>query len=57
MQQYMVSRSTISNPGRATQHEKLCLLPPNTPVLTTNSILSIRQQMDKSNPKMVNMRT
>lgn len=54
---YVVSGSAIRNPGRATQHRGTAFAVPNTFSLTTNSMLSIRKQMDESNHKMVYMLT
>lgn len=52
---YVASGSTIGNPSQITQHEGTGFSLPDTYTITTNSMLSIRQQMDESNHEMVNM--
>lgn len=54
---YVASESIISNLGRITQPRGFRFAPPNASALTTNFMLSIRQQMDESNHEMVNMFT
>lgn len=54
---YVASGYSISNPGRVTQHGGIEVSLPNTSALTVKSMMSIRQQMDESNHKMVNMLT
>lgn len=53
----MASRYAISHPSRETQHGGSAFVPPNAASLTTNSMLSIRQQINESNHVMINMLT
>lgn len=54
---YVALGPTISLPSRATQHRGIAFALMNATALTTNFMLSIRQQMDESNHEMVSMLT
>lgn len=55
---YLASRSVITNPGRMAQPQGgVRYVPLGIPILTTNSLVSMRQQMDERNQGMVNMLT
>lgn len=55
---YLESGSSVHNNGRMTQQlGGLRYIPPGMPPITNTSLLSVRQQMDESNHKMVNILT